>query len=157
MDGADYEPEKPRSFDLAACIGASWVYGGYQGTLQALNGMAAEKSWIVVGEPYWRQEPEAACLEALGVERSTYATHHENVKMGQALGLDVVYTLVSSHDDWDRYEGLQWYTAEAWAREHPEDPDVDEVLRQMRDSQVAYLKWGRETLGWAIYVFLKGR
>jgi cyclopropane fatty-acyl-phospholipid synthase-like methyltransferase len=24
MDGADYKPDKPESFDLVACIGASW-------------------------------------------------------------------------------------------------------------------------------------
>ncbi|HPC86940.1 MAG TPA: class I SAM-dependent methyltransferase, partial [Smithellaceae bacterium] len=29
MDGAKYVPETPESFDLAACIGASWIYGGH--------------------------------------------------------------------------------------------------------------------------------
>jgi SAM-dependent methyltransferase len=157
MDGADYEPEGPESFDLVACIGASWIYGGHRGTLQALEEMAAPGSWIVVGEPYWRREPEAEYLEAIGAERSTYGTHNQNVEVGQELGLEVVYTLVSSQDDWDQYEGLQWYAADEWAGEHPEDPDVKEVLKQVRDSKAAYLKWGRETLGWAIYVFRKRR
>ena len=156
MDGADYGPEKPESFDLVACIGASWVYGGHRGTLKALEGMAAQESWIVVGEPYWRKEPKGAYLEAIGAQRSTYLTHHENATVGQELGLELVYTLVSSQDDWDKYEGLQWYAADEWAREHPEDPDVREVLKRVRESKSIYLKWGREMLGWAIYVFKKG-
>jgi hypothetical protein len=156
MDGADYAPQEPESFDLVACIGASWIYDGHRGTLEALKGMAAAESWVVVGEPYWRQEPPAAYLDAIGAERGAFGTHVENVEVGQELGLEPVYTVVSNEDDWDRYEGLQWYAATAWAREHPDDPDVDEVLKRVRGDRESYLRWGRETLGWAIYVFRKG-
>jgi hypothetical protein len=156
MDGADYEPDEPESFDVVACIGASWIFGGHRGTLRALNGMAARGGWIVVGEPYWRQEPPAAYLEAIGEQRNTYGTHHENVAVGQELGLEIVYTLVSNEDDWDGYEGLQWYAAALWAGEHPRDPDVEELSKRVHEYRESYLRWGRETLGWAIYVFKKG-
>jgi SAM-dependent methyltransferase len=156
MEGADYTPDEPETFDVVACIGASWIYGGHKGTLRALADMAAAESWIIVGEPFWRQPPADEYLAAIGQERSTYGTHTENVEVGQAQGLELAYTLVSSPDDWDRYEGLQWCAAERWAREHPEDPDVEEVLERVRSNEMAYLKWGRETLGWAIYVFMKG-
>jgi SAM-dependent methyltransferase len=154
MDGADYEPEE-ESFDLVACIGASWIYGGYRGTLKALKGMAASGSWVVVGEPYWRQEPPAEYLRAIGEERSTYGTHYENAEMGKEFGLELAYTLVSNQDDWDQYEGLQWYAAEEWASEHRDDPDVKEVLKRVRENREMYLRWGREVFGWAIYVFKK--
>jgi len=156
MDGAKYVPETLESFDLVSCIGASWIFGGHQGTLNALQKMAAAESWIVVGEPYWRHEPEKEYLEAIGMTRNDFGTHHQNVEAGQEYGLEAAYTLVSSQDDWDRYEGLQWYAAETWASEHQDDPDVETVLKQVRKSKTAYLKWGRETLGWAIYVFKKG-
>jgi len=155
-DGADYAPEKPESLDLVACIGASWIYGGHRGTLKALEAMAAQESWIVVGEPYWRQEPQREYLEAIGEERHSFGTHNENVEAGHEFGLEVAYTLVTSQDDWDRYEGLQWYAAEEWATGHANDPDVEEVLKRVREGKAAYLRWGRETLGWAIYVFKKG-
>jgi SAM-dependent methyltransferase len=156
MEGADYAPEEPESFDVVACIGASWIYGGHKGTLSALASMAAGESWIVVGEPYWRQPPAEEYLAAIEQQRSTYGTHKENVEVGQAQGLELAYTLVSSPDDWDRYEGLQWCAAERWARAHPEDSDVEAVLERVRGNKMAYLTWGRETLGWAIYVFMKG-
>ena len=156
MDGADYAADAPESFDLVACVGASWIYGGHRGTLEALREMAAPGAWAVVGEPYWRQEPSKAFLEAMGEDRTAYGMHHENAEVGRELGLELVYTLVSSQDDWDRYEGLQWYAAVAWAAGHPNDPDVDEVLERVRKGRETYLRWGRETLGWAIYVFKNG-
>lgn len=156
MDGADYVPKTQESFDLVACIGASWIYGGHRGTLNALKKMAAPQSWIVVGEPYWRHEPEKEYLEAIGVSRNDFGTHYQNAEAGREQGLELVYTLVSSQDDWDRYEGLQWYAAEAWASDNRDDPDVEAVLKKVRENKAAYLMWGRETLGWAIYVFMKG-
>jgi spermidine synthase len=155
MDGAKYQPDTPESFHLVACIGASWIYGGHKETLKALKEMAAPGGWVVVGEPYWRQEPAAAYLQAIGEERSSFGLHYENMAAGQALGLEPVYTLVSSQDDWDRYEGLQWYAATEWADTHPDDPDVSEVMKRVRENRATYLRWGRETLGWSIYVFKK--
>jgi SAM-dependent methyltransferase len=157
MDGADYEPEAPESFDLVACIGASWIYGGYRGTLEALSGMAGRASWVVVGEPFWLQEPAEAYLQAIGEKRGHYGTHYENGMAGSDLGLSLAYSLVSSQDDWDMYEGLQWAAAEEWAAANPEDPDRVELLERVHADREAFLHWGRETLGWAIYLFRKGR
>jgi len=60
---------------------------------------------------------------------------------------------VSSKDDWDRYEGLQWYSVSEYARAHPEDPDLPEIVERVHKERSLFLRWGRETLGWAIYVF----
>jgi hypothetical protein len=109
-----------------------------------------------VGEPYWRQEPEKDYLEALGMKQSDFGKHFQNAEAGREFGLEAAYTLVSSQDDWDRYEGLTWFAAETWAGEHQDDPDVKSVLKKVREDKAAYLKWGRESLGWAIYVFRKG-
>lgn len=157
MDGANYTPEENHYFDLVACIGASWIYKGHEGTLKALMKMAAPGGWIVVGEPYWRQEPNAEYLTAIGEERNTFGTHYENVKVGEKLGLSLLYTVVSNQDDWDEYEGLQLYAAMKWAGENPNDPDVDEVMKRVQQSKENYLRWGRDTFGWAIYVFRKER
>jgi hypothetical protein len=90
-----------------------------------------------------------------GFERDLFATHHQNVVIGEEMGLSLLYTLVSNHDEWDQYEGLQWYAAERYAVSHPEDPDVPELLRRVREQKEEYLRWGRDTLGWAIYLFRK--
>ncbi len=60
---------------------------------------------------------------------------------------------MSSKDDWDRYEGLQWYATTEYARTHPDDSDLAEVVERVSKARAAYLRWGRDTLGWAIYMF----
>lgn len=155
MDGANYRPKAGESFDLAACLGASWIFGGHKGTLAALAAMTKPGGLVVVGEPYWRQEPHPDYLAAAGLQRAMFGTHYENVATGEEVGLALLYTLVSNLDEWDQYEGLQWYAAENYAAAHPGDPDVPELLQRVRNSQQGYLQWGRDALGWAIYLFRK--
>ncbi|MBN1461408.1 MAG: class I SAM-dependent methyltransferase [Armatimonadetes bacterium] len=153
MDGADFEPDKPDGFTLASCIGASWIFGGHAGTLEALVSMVERDGWVITGEPYWLQEPSEAYLQACGLTKDGFGSHAENVEAGERLGLDLVYALVSSKDDWDRYEGLQWFATSEYARAHRDDPDLPELLERVAKSKSAYIRWGRDTVGWAIYVF----
>jgi SAM-dependent methyltransferase len=153
MDGAAFVPTQPNSFALASCIGASWIFGGHEGTLDALMGLIAPGGWVIVGEPFWLREPSEEYLEASGDSRTSFGTHAENARSGEQRGLDLVHTLVSSRDDWDQYEGLQWYSTAEYARSNPDDPDVLEIVQRIAKSKSTYLRWGRETLGWAIYVF----
>jgi SAM-dependent methyltransferase len=153
MDGADFKPEAPHCLDLASCIGASWIFGGHARTIEALIGMVRSGGWVIVGEPYWRQEPSRDCLEALECVREDIGSHSSNAEAGEGRGLELVHTLVSSKDDWDRYEGLQWFATDEYARTHPDDPDLVEVVGRLSKAKAAYLRWGRDTLGWAIYMF----
>ncbi len=60
--------------------------------------------------------------------RNDFGTHYQNVEIGRERGLEAVYALVSSQDDWDRYEGLQWYAAETWASDNRDDPDDERAI-----------------------------
>lgn len=153
MNGADFKPEAPHRLALASCIGASWIFGGHAQTLEALLGMVQPGGWVIVGEPYWRQTPADEYLEAIGCARDDFGTHASNVAAGERRGAALVYTLVSAQDDWDQYEGLQWFATAEYTRTHPDDPDLAAVTERVRQAQAAYLRWGRDTLGWAIYVF----
>jgi cyclopropane fatty-acyl-phospholipid synthase-like methyltransferase len=153
MDGADFKPDKSHSYALASCIGASWVFGGHEATLRALADMAAPGGWVITGEPYWLHDPSPEYLQASGFPKEDFGTHAANVEAGERLGLDLVYTIVSSPDDWDTYQGLQWYSTSEYARLNPDDPDLSELLEHVAREKSVYLKWGRDTVGWAIYVF----
>lgn len=153
MDGADFKPDQPEDLDLASCIGASWVFGGHAHTLEALHRMVKPGGWVIVGEPYWRREPSGDYLEASGVAKEDFGSHFSNAEAGERRGLDLVHAIVSSSDDWDRYEGLQWYAMAEYARTHPDDPDVATLVERVEKAKATYLRWGRDTLGWAIYMF----
>ncbi len=153
MDGADYRPDEAEGFDLTVCIGASWIFGDHAGTLAALRAMTKPGGHIIVGEPYWRREPDPDYLRSAGLERGQFGTHYANAMVGQELGLTLRYTIDSTLDEWDRYEGLQWSAAEDHALAHPQDPDVPELLERVRQAQHDYLRWGRDTVGWALYLF----
>jgi cyclopropane fatty-acyl-phospholipid synthase-like methyltransferase len=152
MDGAKYKPKSSELFDLTMCIGASWVYSGYRGTLKALKKMTKPRGLVVVGEAFWRNDPTEAYLKASGIKREDFGTHISNVKMAEEEGLTCIYTMESNSDDWDHYETLKWWNVDDYARNNPNDEDIEELLERTRKEKDTYLRWERETLGWAIYV-----
>jgi SAM-dependent methyltransferase len=154
IDGAAYDGA-PESFDLAMCLGASWIWQGHRGTLAALSRWTKPGGLVLAGEPFWMREPDAEYLKTIEVTREMFGTHEGNVRVGIEVGLTPLHAMVSNGDDWDRYEGLQWRASERWAAANPDDPDRDAVLAECRKHRDAYLSWGRETLGWALYLFRK--
>ncbi len=154
MDGADYRAE-PESFDLAMCVGASWTFGGAQATVRYLAAATRRGGKVLVGEPFWNTEPAPEYLEHSGLTRDEFGSHESNVEAGVAAGLVPWLALVSSGDEWDRYETLQWRAAARYAQRHPEDPDVPEIVERVERSRHEYLRWGRTTLGWSLYLFAK--
>jgi len=155
MDGADYMPGEGDEFQLAGCMGASWVYGGHRGTLKALMGMTVPGGWVVAGEPFWVREPSESYLESQGFKKDDFGSHTGNIQVGEELGMRCAYTVVSNVDDWDHYESLQWLAAEQHVAENPGDPDNGEIMSGVLRSKGDYLREGRDALGWAIYVFKK--
>lgn len=155
MDGAQYKSETGESSDLSMCIGATWIYGGYRNTVKALAQMTKPSGFVMVGEPFWRKSPSQEYLQHEGLSADSFGTHQGNVATGESEGLQAVYTLVSSEEDWDKYEGLHWYAATEYAVNNPQDPDLEELATRVSREKQSYLRWGRETLGWAIYLFRK--
>ncbi|MBI2766226.1 MAG: methyltransferase domain-containing protein [Chloroflexi bacterium] len=151
-DGIAYRG-KPGSFDVALCLGASWIFGGYRKTLKALAAFAKPGGLVVSGEPFAYHPAEADQFAGRGLAESAFRSHAGNAAIGAEEGLSLLYTIVSSQDDWDRYQGLQWRAAERFAREHPDDPDAIDVAASQREQRDRYLREERDELGWAIYLF----
>lgn len=153
-DGAAFEAE-PASFDMVSCIGASWIWGGYRGTLEALLRWTRPGGLVLSGEPFWKRDPSPEHIEATGYAAGLFGTHRSNVETAEAVGLQFLHAVVSNEDDWDHYEGLHCYSADRYAREHPDDPDGAAILERARREFDHYLRWGRDELGWAVYIFRK--
>ena len=118
-----------------------------------MKGPSRGHGLVLVGEPFWKTPPEPEYLELIEQEAESIGSHSSNVQDGVDLGLTVLYSIVSSESDWDRYEGLQWQAAERYVAAHPDDPDAEALLNTMRKNRDGYLRWGRDCLGWAMYLF----
>jgi precorrin-6B methylase 2 len=151
MDAQDFPFDQQR-FDVAMCLGASFIWEGLPGTLQTLGGSVARGGSIVVGEPYWRTLPVPARDDIDPAWTVEYVDLSGTAERFRAAGLEVVTLIDSSVDDWDRYESLHWLAGTEWLREHPSDPDAVEVRHRLDRDRDAYLRWQRELLGWAMFV-----
>ncbi len=140
------------SFDLALCVGATHAAGGLRETLRALRRLLVPGGLAIVGEGHWRREPDAEYLEAIGATRDELLDHAGNVAVARAEGFDVARTLDSSTADFDEYETAYAANVERWAAARPDDADAGAYLARIRSWRAAYLRWGRETLGFALHL-----
>jgi len=152
--GTEYRVEDG-SLDMAICLGASWIFGGYRGTLSTLGRYIRPGGLVLTGEPHWIQEPDPEYLKMSGMTRELFGTHADNVKTGVEEGLIPIYAILSTKEDFDRYEWLQFRAGELYAMENPTDTDVPELLKRIHHGREEYTRFGRDTLGWAMYLYIK--
>jgi hypothetical protein len=106
---------------------------------------------VLVGECYWKQEPAPEYLTALATSREEFQTHADNVAAGVALGLAPTYAIVCSEDEWDRFEWLNLH--ERYLSRQPDDPGLPALIAELDAWRDIYLRWGRTTLGFGLYLF----
>jgi cyclopropane fatty-acyl-phospholipid synthase-like methyltransferase len=151
--GADYAFETG-AFDAATCIGATFVFGGYRQTIQAMKRAIHHDGRLGIGETHWLSnqiQPEYAQKET-----STF-TEMELLKITRDQGFELEYLVRSSQDDWDRYIADTWYSTLHWLEENPHHPDYEQVFTFFRTSQDDYIQYQNQYMGWAMYCLAPGR
>lgn len=154
VDIARYEAD-PETFHLTVMIGAGGIGGGMPAICAKLKGWTRGSGYVLVGEGYWKQKPPPGYLALLGGAEAQYLDHRGNVQAGIDAGLIPMHAVTASADEWDEYEWKFSRSIEAYAREQPEDPDVPAMLERSRKWRDAYLRWGRDTLGFGVYLFAR--
>lgn len=137
--------------DVAVCIGASFIWNGFGPTVRKLVQAVRPGGKIAVGEPYWLKTP-APKEYVKRLEGYTMHTEHELLGLARAGRYDFDTIVRSSLDDWDRYETGNWHGLQKWLEENPRHPDRKQVIDWLHKNQEEYIRWGREYLGWAIYI-----
>lgn len=140
-------------FDLASCVGACHIYGGLRPTLEHLARWVRPGGKVLVGDGYWKKEPAPEYLAALQTTRDELQTHADNVATGFSLGLTPMYASVCNDDEWDRFEWLHLH--ERYAYRKPDDPGMPSLIAELHAWRDIYLRWGRDTLGFGLYLFQK--
>jgi len=142
-------PEEP--FDLVACVGGPFARFGPMWA--ALGRFLRPGGRLLWGGPYWQRSPAEEYLAFLGVGADTYCDHGQNILEARDLGLVPLYAAVTNQDEWDDYEGTYAGAIERHLLAHPDDPDAEAMRQRIRPWQEAYLRWGRGTLGFGLYLF----
>src|SRR5262245_20607116 len=113
-DGREF-PLEPESWDVALCLGATFVWDDLDGTLSALVPAVRPGGHVVVGEPFWRR-PAPVGMDTMG-----YVSLPETGAKVERHGVSLTGLISSSIDDWDRYESLHWRACEDWLAENDDD------------------------------------
>lgn len=144
-------------FDLTLCVGASHALGGPVSALDHLARWTRLGGHAVWGEGFWRRDPDPAYLAAIGSSKHDLSTHYDNAAAAHERGWSVIWSVVTSDSCWDRYEGLYRVGMARYLAEHPDDPEAGAFRERSERWYGSYLRWGRETMGFALYLLERGR
>ncbi|EFE08011.1 SAM-dependent methyltransferase [Citrobacter youngae] len=154
-DATGYIAEE--KFDIAACVGATWIAGGVAGTVRQLEQSLKPGGIMLIGEPYWRQMPATEKIaQACGATSVTdFLSLPELVSSFELLGYDVVEMVLADQEGWDRYEAAKWLTMRRWLEAHPDDEFATEVREQLSSSPGRHVAFTREYVGWGVFALMK--
>jgi hypothetical protein len=139
-DAREISLEK-RTYDVALCLGAAFVWGHIGDAARALASVVGTGHAVAVGEPFWKER---------GRDEMGFVDLVETVSRFESANLDLTGMIAASEDDWDRYESLHWRAAVETAVETA-DSAVMQTHLGWRDR---YLSGQRFDLGWAIFTGL---
>ena len=145
----------PESFAAAICFGSTHAFGDLRTTIPSLAAWVPSGGRVLIGEGFWKREPDHEYLNFLGAERHELQDHAGNLAAGIEAGLIPIFDRITTPPEWDAYEGLYAESVEDYVAAHPEDPDVGALHDRIRAWREGYLRWGRDTLGFGAYVFQK--
>jgi len=144
-------------FDAAICIGSTHAYGGpgkaLLGTLAALAPRVSPGGRLLIGEGYWRQPPDPDYLAATGMGAGDYVSHEGVIATAKAAGWILLDAVTTPRADWDHFEGAALAYVETLAVAAPDDSQTQAKLDRSRAWRDAYENWGRDTLGFGLYLF----
>ncbi len=145
------------AYDVAGCLGATWVGGGVAGTVALLERSLRPGGTVLVGHPFWtRLPPDQAAVEGCSASSpDDYRTLPSQVEQLGELGWDLVEMVLATPDDWDRYAAAQWLSIRRFLDEHPDDELAGEMRAELDGAALRHVSYQREYLGWGVFVLVK--
>ena len=137
-------------YDVACCVGASFIWGGYVPSIRAMKQAIRPRGKLVIGEVYWKRSDVPSEI----AEKEDFHNESDLLKLSRDEGFEVEYVVRASQDDWDHYEAENWKGLLTWIQENPDHPDKQEVIDHLHESQDEYFHYGREYYGWAVFILV---
>jgi SAM-dependent methyltransferase len=143
QDAAAFGLER-EAWDAVLCLGASWIWGGLEGTVAELVPAVRRGGHLAVGDVYTR------AADGADGANGEFVPLAETVRRFERAGPAVTILITASEQDWDAYESLHWASLEQWLADNADDPAGGEIRAQHEQWKWRYLEHGRDALGWAI-------
>jgi SAM-dependent methyltransferase len=131
-------------WDLATCLGASWVWHGFAGTARALRNRLRPGGRIAIGDLRLRHGADPALLPGSVLTRS------DQIGALGRLGLTPLVELVSEDDSWRAYHQRVIANAELYAVGFEGDPLRDR--RAMAREWMEDFERDRRVMVWSVWV-----
>lgn len=142
----------PGSYDVASCIGATWIGNGIAGTIELLRPALRPGGLLLIGEPYWIDVPPPEAYRALGFGPDEFASLVGTLDRFEAAGAELVEMVLADGHSWDRYIAAQWWTVQRWLAANGDDPFAPQMREFLANSRRSYLAYERRYLGWGVFV-----
>ncbi len=144
----------PEPVDVASCLGATWIGGGMEGTVELLRRSVRAGGMLLVGEPYWRHEPDADVLASVGVAPDEWSDLPGLLTRFREAGCDLVEMVLADQDSWDRYVAAQWLTIRRFLDAHPDDELAAQFREELDTAPLQHVRHQREYVGWGVFVLM---
>ena len=135
----------PRSFDMAACINASNMFGSpdvmFRNAIRHLGPAVRRDGHLLIGEVCYNTEEVPAELIAYEGPLPTESALLQTMRQE---GYELVYMLHADSADWDRYISSNCYHTARWLELNPEHPDRRQALDSHRRFQDMYVRYRRK-------------
>ncbi|GAB3003505.1 SAM-dependent methyltransferase [Saccharothrix stipae] len=141
-----------RRADVVLSIGAAYAFGELLPALAAAREHLAEDGVVVLGDCFWEREPSPAVRAELEDGPQKYADLSTTVARVVADGWTPVHGHVSTTAEWDEYEWSWTGSLAAWALDHPDHPDREQVLATSAAHRDSWLNGYRGVLGFVTLV-----
>lgn len=133
-----------RAWDVASCLGASWIWHGFRGTVRALRDRVVPGGRIAIGDLRLRSGVDPDELAG------SVPTHSGQLAVFADLDLEPVAEIVSADASWRDYRERVIANAAVYAIGAEGDPERDRraAAREWMDD----LERDRRTMVWSVWV-----
>ena len=150
QDVANYAYE-PDSFDAVMCVNSSELYQTYDKAIMDIAKYARPGGMVLMGDYYWRGESKSDLGNSFMVTKDYTGA----IEIGMQEGLTPLFASICTQVDIDRYIWSQSYAVEMHIVDNPDDEENAAMLTRARSMRNMYVEYGRETLGFGLFLFRK--
>ena len=141
--------------DLVLCIGSTHALGGLVKAMETLHCLVKPGGQLVVGDGFWERTPDATAVNLFGGDPDHYFNFGITIDHCSSSGLTPLHAHASTQTEWDEYEWSWIGSIRRYVREHPDDPDAEELWEAAYDHGQEYLHGYRGTLGFVTCLLTK--